>query len=70
LTIQRAASAAAVPSLSATLVNHHVHCRDFRRLPFSEFFNNIGAKEACPINEEARERERELSAQGEHVFGT
>jgi hypothetical protein len=44
LTIERAASATAVRSLSATPVNDHVHCRDFRRLPFSEFFNNIRQK--------------------------
>src|ERR1700752_3315579 len=41
LTIERAASATAVRSLSTTPVNDNVHCGDFRRLPFSEFFNNI-----------------------------
>jgi hypothetical protein len=42
LTIQRAALATAVRSLSAALVDHNAHCTDFRRLPFSEFFNNMG----------------------------
>src|ERR1700751_559876 len=41
LTTERAASAPAVRSLSTTPVNDNVHCGDFRRLPFSEFFNNI-----------------------------
>jgi hypothetical protein len=44
LTIQGAALATALRWLSAALVDHNAHCTDFRRPPFSEFFNNIRYK--------------------------